>query len=376
MDADKSKEPRARTKDLAHDRIRTMSDENLVYFADKPRREALHAAAYDAVGRGMEETTVADLQLKLAIMRALLKLDHRVWWDKWIGHVLFGSESPNNASSSLNHVIHRRKPLSAVTASMLAQFANYFLDAPTAFSVEDGFAPEDRVRIVSEWIAEGIRMDGWMVATDFTGDLLSFTRKLARLTGEETEHAISPQLEATIHDRIVAVLTEPMTIADWRHRLIIQPYRPLPPEQERTRFGAEQLPGGDPRQWEAQEFKVGEVIEYGLPITPDVPMKAWLVTIRNPRPSDPVGRRFSGRWVWEEPWENLIRWLSPFTVQQGTSLRAPTGSSHSIQPLTGLFTRFCSPSPITQTPWRAVSQPLRGKAPISRANWIICPSRS
>lgn len=336
----------------------TMGDTNLLYFGDQARRQAIHKKAIEHCGgNAFHERVVQDLGLKLTIAQNFLRLDRTYWYPKWIAHVVYGGLRPEDATSTLNPIIRGKKPLSATAASMLAQWVNYFLDVPDAGVArpEQTSSPEkeasldrrsnedirsDRTRAIWEWIDAGAPMEGWMTAADFGGDLLSFTRKLGRLARNEGISDPSVNAEAAIHDRIVEALTEPMQVADWHRRLVIQPYRELPVERERTRFGAELSAGGDPRTWAAKEFNQGEAIEYGTPSAPTVPSRGWLVTIRDPRPSDPHGDRFSGKWIWEESWDNIIRWLEPFRLPSGTPVRAPTGSRNIVQPLPGLYRVF------------------------------------
>jgi hypothetical protein len=341
-----------------------VSDER---FDDPAYWASVHAIARDIAWHGYEKRRVRDFPLRLRIMRTLFGLSDDVWKDADFARALFGG-SDNAAAIRFNKFKQASTNLDETEASLVACLINYFLDDPARPRARPTPA---QLLDISQWIAKAIRQPDRMSAEAVAGDIFAFTRKLTGLIANEAKldgAAVDAGRQAATHDLLMGVLLRPLDFASWERRLIIQHPRPRFAAGDRSRFGAEQRAGTDPRSWQPVELDIGKPIEYGLPLRLAEPMQAWLVTIRDPWPEIDGMRDPAGTWLWDAGWENVIRWIpSPFPLQAGEEVAAPSTDRNLLLDMPGLFRVFLFVEPL--------GSPALARA-IGREDWASAPDEA
>lgn len=321
----------------------TASEAALTLLTDKPRYERIQRQAIKSVATLYTARPISDLALKLAIGRAILDVPVTMWTDGMLGHVAYGGINRNTGAPIMTNM-QKGQSVSITAAAMLAQFFNYFTDDPTDMT---DWPNEDRVAEVAGWIEHNAGFTWSVTAEDLVADPLIFFAKLQRALVESGARSPSLFAERAIHDRLMTTLYTPLKHATWDTRLVIGDRRMSNRTGEKFRFGRDQRVGTDPAGWTPTEISSPEwVLEYGLPRRTAQPLRAWLVTIRDPSWLNIEGDRTADRWIWTQGWDRVIRWLPPFRIGADEQIAAPTTDANTPDGMfAGLYRVFLFTEP-------------------------------
>lgn len=303
--------------------------------ADRSRLARIHNVAHERFGGGVSRSDVSDLPLKLSLLRATLRLAPSIWDDQAISHIMYGGDR-GNASAKFSRVKYGTARLDEFGASMLAALVNYIVSVQPF--CDEQVTLEQRGGVL-DWVLEFDGKGGpWLTANDVTGDTLQLASKLLRLTEAHKYELRDPQTCVDAQDCIIEYLRAPIDMVERDQRLVIQ--RPRAHGAAGVRFGATQVPGAHPRQWGPLDLKAGEVVEIGIPRRARIPSTGWLLTMRNAAPDRSAFGVPSSGWVWEEGWENTMRWLPRFPLPANETIVVPPATGHAIVAMPGLYQVF------------------------------------
>jgi hypothetical protein len=312
---------------------------------DRAQLARIHNVAHELFGGGVRPTELFDLPVKLSLVRTVFRLAPLIWDDSTISHVILGGDK-SNASAKFSRIKYGAARIDELAASMLAALINYIVTEEP--QCDEEFTIAQRGEVLDWILALGAKPGPWLRASDVMGDTLKLASKLFDLADAHRYSLRGHQMRVDAQDCIVEYLLAPIDMAEREQRLIIQ--QPRARVAGRSRFGATQIPGAHPRHWKPLELTPGTVIEIGIPRRAPTPSTGWLVTLRNAvRANAGESGESPSAWVWNEGWENTMRWLPKFDLPADAVIAAPLGGGDTIMPLAGHYQVFLFVEPAEST---------------------------